>query len=159
MYCWRFRPLHTWPGTLENGDFFSEYGYHPHVPGVFGHRKRRFLNTLSRVKSFENGDSSYSCGRGKTEVSKYDDIITRFVARSSPHTIRKRCEWTQIFLNTKKTLRFRKYPTTGGRSNTIQKCYEWLQGFFFKYGGKKSPFSKIPDYVWTRPQISPVFNT
>ena len=37
--------------------FFSEYGYRPHVSGVFGHRKRRFSNTLSRVESFENGDS------------------------------------------------------------------------------------------------------
>ena len=30
--------------------FFSEYGYHPRVTGVFSHRKRRFSNTLSRVE-------------------------------------------------------------------------------------------------------------
>ena len=57
--------------------FFSEYGYRPHVAGVFRHRKRRrkrrFLNTLSRVKTFENGDLSHSCSRAKTEVFKYDD--------------------------------------------------------------------------------------
>ena len=58
--------------------FFSEYGYRPHVAGVFRHRKRRFSNTLSRVDTFENGDFSYSCGRAKTEVFKYDDIMPRF---------------------------------------------------------------------------------
>ena len=32
---------------------------------------------LSRVTVFENGDTSYSCGRGrvKTEVFKYDDVM------------------------------------------------------------------------------------
>ena len=60
-------------------------------------RKRRFSNTLSRVESFENGDSSYSCGRAKMEVFKYDDIMLRFKGRSSAHTIRKRYMWTQIF--------------------------------------------------------------
>ena len=30
--------------------FSFEYGYRPHVTGVFGHRKRRFSNTLSRVE-------------------------------------------------------------------------------------------------------------
>ena len=58
--------------------FFSEYGYRSHVTGVFGQRKRRFTNTLSRVESFENGDSSYSSGRAKTEVFKYDDVMPRF---------------------------------------------------------------------------------
>ena len=57
--------------------FFSEYGYRPHVSGVFGHQKQRFSNTLSKVESFENGDSSYSCGRAKTrEVFKYDDAFS-----------------------------------------------------------------------------------
>ena len=84
--------------------FSSEYGYHPHVTGVFGHQKRRFSNTLSRVESFENGDSSYSCGRAKTEVFKYDDVMTTFKARSSAHTIRKRNVWTEIFLNTEEKI-------------------------------------------------------
>ena len=82
--------------------FFSEYGYRPHVTGVFGHQKRRFSNTLSRAKTFENGDASYSCGRAKTDVFKYDDVMPMFKARSSAHTIRKRYVWTQIFLNTEK---------------------------------------------------------
>ena len=43
--------------------FFSEYGYHPHEASVFGDRKRRFSNALSRVEIFENGNLSYSCAR------------------------------------------------------------------------------------------------
>ena len=84
--------------------FSSEYGYRPHVTGVFGHRKRRFSNTLSRVEIFENGDVSYSCGRAKTQVFKYDDVMPRFRACSSSHTIGKRCVWTQIFLNAEKKI-------------------------------------------------------
>ena len=37
-------------------NFFSEYGYRPHVTGVFGHRIPRFSNTLSEMEIFENGD-------------------------------------------------------------------------------------------------------
>ena len=39
--------------------------------------------------------------------------------------------WMQILLNTqpKKNLRFRKYPATNGRSNTIQKLDVWTQIF------------------------------
>ena len=77
--------------------FFSEYGYRPHLTGVFGHQKRRFSNTLSRVESTENRVASYSCGRAKTEVFKYDDDMPRFTTRSSAHTIRKRYVWMQIF--------------------------------------------------------------
>ena len=33
---------------------------------------------LSRVEIFENGGSSCSCGRVKTEVFKYDDALPRF---------------------------------------------------------------------------------
>ena len=106
--------------------FFSEYGYRPHVTGVFGHRKRRFLNTLSRVEIFENGDSSYSCGRAKTEVFKYDDVMPRFKARSSAHTIRKRYVWTEIFLNTEKKISvFENTQLSVDSQITIQKRYEW----------------------------------
>ena len=63
------------------------------------------------MESFENGDSSYSCGRAKTEAFKYDDVIPRLKARSSTHTIRKRYVWTQSFLNTeKKNPPFSKLP-------------------------------------------------
>ena len=52
------------------------------------------------METFVNGDVAYSCGRVKTEVFKYDDVMPRFKARSSTHTIRKRYVWTRIFLNT-----------------------------------------------------------
>ena len=69
---------------LKTEIFFSEYGYHPHVTGIFGHQNQRFSNTLFRVDSFENGsDLSYSCGWAKTEVFKYDDVVSRFQAPSS----------------------------------------------------------------------------
>ena len=123
--------------------FFSEYGYRPHVSGVFGHRKRRFSNTLSRVKIFENGDSSYSCGQAKTEVLEYDDVMPSFSARSSAHTIRKRYAWTQIFFKYgEKNLRFRKYPATCGWSNTVRKHYVWTQ-IFLNMEKKISVFENI----------------
>ena len=96
------------------------------------------------MEIFENGKSSYSHGRAKKEVFKHDDVMPRFKARSSAHTIQKRFVWMQIFLNTeKKNLRFRKYPATCGWSNTIQKRYVWTQ-IFFKYGGKILRFRKYP---------------
>ena len=97
----RVKTLSTHSRVLwKTETFSSEYGYRPHVTGVFGHRKRRFSNTLSRVESFEKRDSSYSYGRAKTEVFKYDDVMPRFKGRSSLHTIRKRYVWTVTFLNT-----------------------------------------------------------
>ena len=52
------------------------------------------------------------------EVFKYDDVIPRFKARSSAHTIRKRYVWTPIFL------------------------------LFYKYREKNLRFQKYSDYVW-----------
>ena len=69
--CFRKRKLFS-PNTAT---------VHVHVTAVFGHRKRRLSNTLSRVKIFENGDSSYSCGQAKTEVFKDDHVTPRFKAR------------------------------------------------------------------------------
>ena len=48
------------------------------------------------MESFVNEDSLYSCGRPKTEVFKYDDVMLRFNTRSSAHTIRKGYMWSQI---------------------------------------------------------------
>ena len=53
-------------------------------------RKRRFSNTLSKVEIFEKEGLSYSCGRAKTEIFKYDDVLPRFYPHSSAHKIRKR---------------------------------------------------------------------
>ena len=54
-------------------NFFSVYGYRPHVTGVFGD----VFNTLLRVETFENGDYSYSCGRTNTEVLNKDEVLPR----------------------------------------------------------------------------------
>ena len=96
----------------------------------FRAQKTEFSKYALQGGHFENRDSSHSCGRAKTEVFKYDDVMPRFKARSSAHTIRKRYVWTQIFLNTeKKNLRFQKYPATCGLSNTIHKRYVWTHIF------------------------------
>ena len=60
---------------LKNGDSFSGLAYHPHAFGENGHRKRIFSKTLSTVKIFENAGQSFTCGRMKTEVFEYDDVI------------------------------------------------------------------------------------
>ena len=67
--------------------------------------KRRFSNTLSRVESFGNGDSLYLCGRAKTEVSKYDDVLPKFRARSLHIQLEDATNGRRSVLNTKK-----KYP-------------------------------------------------
>ena len=85
--------------------FLSEYSV-PSTPS----RKRKFSNTFSRVEIFENGDLSYSCGRAKTEVFKYDDVMPRFEARSSARMVRKCFVWTLIFLNTEEKVTFSKKP-------------------------------------------------
>ena len=59
--------------------------------------KKEVFKYAHQDGDFENGDLSYSCGRAKTEVFKYDDVMPRFGARSSAHTIRKRYVWMQIF--------------------------------------------------------------
>ena len=92
---------------------FSEYGYHPHVAGVFRNRKQRFSNTLSRVEIFENGDVSYSCGRAKAEAN----LGSRFAL---PHIRFENATCGRRFFKYEgKSLRFPKYPATRGRLNAI----------------------------------------
>ena len=45
---------HTYPDLFENASFLSVLSSRPHGNGVFGHRKRSFSKTLSRVDPFEN---------------------------------------------------------------------------------------------------------
>lgn len=64
--------LHTRIGifSFENG------GFRPQVNGIFGHRKRRFSNTFSRLEIFESG-GLYRHVRGqriKTEFFEYDEV-------------------------------------------------------------------------------------
>ena len=53
-------PVHTYPDIFENASFLS----------VFGHRKRSFSKTLSRVDLFENAVFMLSCGWVKTEKTE-----------------------------------------------------------------------------------------
>ena len=45
------------------------------VFGENGHQKRIISKTVSSVKLFEFAGHLFSCGRTKTEVSEYDDVI------------------------------------------------------------------------------------
>ena len=65
-------PVHTYSDVFENGDFYSVSAFRPHVNGVF-----RFSKTVPRVECFENTDLSFSCGRTKTEIFEYNDVIDR----------------------------------------------------------------------------------
>ena len=97
------------------------------------------------MESFENGDSSYSRGRAKTEVFKYDDVMPRFKAPSSAHTIRKSYVWTDIFLSTKR--KFSVFENTRLRVESIKKKDSKtlrVDADFFKYGGKTLRFRKYP---------------
>ena len=69
-------PVHSYyPFLLGNGGFFSGLAFRSHVFGENGHLKRIISKTVSRVKLFENAGHLFTCGRTKTEVSEYDDVI------------------------------------------------------------------------------------
>ena len=97
--------------------FFSEYGYRPHVSGVFRAPKRGGFQIRSpgwRVLKTEIHRIRVD-GR-KRRFSNTMTSCLAFKARSSTHTIRKRYVWMQIFFKYgEKNLRFRKYPATCGR--------------------------------------------
>ena len=57
---------------------------------------------------------------------KYDDVMPRFKARSSAHTIQKRYVWTEIFLDTEKKISvFENTQLRVDSQITIQKRYVW----------------------------------
>ena len=76
----RLSSNHGWsyyPSLLGNGGFFLRFGL-PFTHTVFGengHQKRIISKTVSSMKRFENASHLFSCGRTKTEVSEYDDVI------------------------------------------------------------------------------------
>ena len=51
---------------------FFKYGYRP--LRSWGFR----VSAPGREEVFKNGDVSFSCGREKTEVFKYDDVMPKF---------------------------------------------------------------------------------
>ena len=95
------------------------------------------------MESLENGDSSYSCGRVKTEVFKYDDLIRFENATCGRRFFLNMEKETSVFENTRLRVdgQIRFKNVTCGRS-------------LFLNTEKKSPFSKIPGYVWTRPELT-----
>ena len=75
LYCkGNLRPRPHVSGSLENASFLSVLGSRPHGDGVFGHRKRIFSKTLSRVDLFEKAVFLLSCGRVKTELFDNADV-------------------------------------------------------------------------------------
>ena len=71
---------------LKTHLFLSVLGLHPHGDGVFGHRKRSFSKTLSRVDLFENAIFQLSCGRVKTELFENADV-TASIYHQSEHVL------------------------------------------------------------------------
>ena len=77
-----FGPVHTYLDLFENVSFLSILGLPPHGDGVFGHRKRSFSITLSRVDLFENAVFQLSCGRVKTELFENADVTASIYLQS-----------------------------------------------------------------------------
>ena len=98
------------------------------------------------MEIFENGDSSYSRGRAKTEVFKYDDVMPGFKLALPHIRFENVMCGRRFFKYEKKSLCFRKYPATCGWSNTIQKRYVWTQ-IFLNTGEKISILEN------TRPRV------
>ena len=105
--------------------------YRPHVSDENGHPKRIFSKTLSRVEIFENAGFSFTCGRKKTEVFEYDDVVYHILLPL--RMLRKGCYRISIVvafdLDRRKIFA---YATCGRR--------------------KTSSFSKKSGYVWTKPE-------
>ena len=97
------------------------------------------------MEIFENGDVLYLCGRAKTEVFKYDDVMECLGSRALLRTYDSKTLRVDadFFTYGEKNLRFRKYPATCGCLNTIQERYVWTP-ITFKYGGKNLRFRKYP---------------
>ena len=57
---------------------FCPFWVRPHGNGVFGHQKRSFSKTLSRVDLSENAVFLLSCGRVKTKLFENADVTVSF---------------------------------------------------------------------------------
>ena len=122
---------------LKTAIFSSGLAYRPHAFWENGHRKRIFSKTLPTVKIFENAGHSFTCGRMKTEVFEYDDVIH---TTSIMHTL-----WGVLSY-------FHCLVFSYGRAKTIRIRFVWT-GIFLKTEGKKSrKFSNKNGYVWTGPE-------
>ena len=119
--------------------FLSVLGYRPHGDGVFGHQKRIFSKTLSRVDLFENAVFMLSCGRVKTELFENADVKASIYdvsehAHGSLGTTKGHFDCLFSFL------------WTGIFSKTL---LVWTR--ISLKTDRKDAFSKISGYVWTGP--------
>ena len=62
---------------LKTETFSFGLAFCPHVSGENDHQKRIFSKMLSRVETFENACFLFTCGRTKTKVFEFDDVIHR----------------------------------------------------------------------------------
>ena len=68
------------PCCFKNGDLLSVLASRPHVNGVFGHQKCRFLKTVPKMEFFQKtAGLSFPRGRTKTEVFECDGVIHAIV--------------------------------------------------------------------------------
>ena len=82
---------------FKNGYLFSSgLAYRPYLSGENGHRNRTFSITLSRVEISENAGLSFTCGRRKTEVFEYDDVIHHIL--EAFHMLCKACSRISVVL-------------------------------------------------------------
>ena len=80
--CFCTTPLRPCP-HVSGLVLFTGLSYrHTYVFSEFYHRKCIFSKTFSRVEILEKAVFSFTCGRTKTEVFQYDDVIHHvFLAR------------------------------------------------------------------------------
>ena len=149
----------TWaPSTririfLKTHLFLSVLGLRPHGDGVFGHQKRSFSNTLSRVDLFENAVFILSCGQVKTELSKTLTSQHRFTTKQSMRTDlwgSRKDILIVCFLLSKFEQRSLNAAVSSCGRGCFRKRSSCGRGYLF-IRIKKDVFSKISGYVWTRP--------
>ena len=132
---------------LKTHLFLSGLGLRPHGDGVFGHQKRSFSKTLSRVDLFENAVFTLSCGRVKTELFENADV-TSSIYDASEHAhgslgITQRhfdCLFSFVKVRTAEFEYSSVFVWTGIFSKTL---LVWMRIFF--YTDKKMRFQKYPD--------------
>ena len=137
----------------ETEGFFSGLAYRSHVFGENGHLKRIISKTVSRVKLFENAGHLFTCGRTKTEVSEYDDVIPLFsvfvwTAENDSNTLLVEAYFLE---NGGKTLRFQKYPDTfwGGLKLLNLQIFEKLIHNTYK----EQKITQKPSLAWNTTHV------
>ena len=115
---------------------------HTYVFGENCHRKCIFSKTFSRVEIFKKAGFSFTCGRTKTEVFQYDDVLHHVPL--AWRMLRKGCYRLSFVL-----------AFSCGWPKTIRiRCFSgWVFFLSWKREKKISVFKKKTGYVWTGPKI------